>query len=107
MGANKWTPGPWFVSGVRFRMNKTDWQSVNRYNEALKRDEDIALIGYDTRTGEGFADAHLIAAAPELYAALSDALNVIREIAKVIKPLINEPALVSGEAALAKARGQS
>lgn len=66
----KWTPGPWFVSGVRFKMNGGEWHSVNRYDEDRKRDENIACVGYDPRTGAGTADAHLIAAAPEMAEAL-------------------------------------
>lgn len=60
------TPGPWFVSGVRFRMNGGEWHSIDRYDEASKRDQNVACVGYDPRTGEGFADAHLTAAAPDL-----------------------------------------
>ncbi len=69
---SKYTKGPWFVSGVRFRMNGSEWVSVNRYNEAKKQDDNIACIGYDPRTGDGQADAHLIAAAPELLEALDN-----------------------------------
>lgn len=67
-----WTKGPWFVSGVRFRMNGGEWHSINRYDEALKRDENIACVGYDPRTGAGHADARLIAAAPDLAEALAE-----------------------------------
>lgn len=56
------TPGPWFVSGVRYRMNGAEWQNVGRYDEALKRDENIAAVGYDPRTHLGYADAQYIAA---------------------------------------------
>jgi len=38
------TPGPWFVSGVRFRMNGGEWHNVNRYDEARKRDENIRAL---------------------------------------------------------------
>lgn len=64
------SPGPWFVSGVRFRMHGGEWHCINRYDEALKRDENVACVGFDPRTGAGLADARLIAAAPELYEAL-------------------------------------
>jgi hypothetical protein len=67
---SKSTPGPWFVSGVRFRMNGSEWIAVNRYNEALKRDDNVACIGYDPRTGDGQVDARLIAAAPTMLEAL-------------------------------------
>lgn len=60
------TLGPWFVSGVRFRMNGGEWHSINRYDESKKQDENIAYIPFDPRTGDGLADAHLIAATPDL-----------------------------------------
>lgn len=73
-----WTPGPWFVSGVRFRMNGGHWHSVNRYDESKKRDENVACVGYDPRTGIGFADARLIASAPDLFEALRNLADVSR-----------------------------
>lgn len=66
------TPGPWFVSGVRFKMNRSEWHGIMSYNEAKKQDDNVCLVGYDPRTGEGHADARLIVAAvnalPELLA---------------------------------------
>jgi hypothetical protein len=70
------TKGPWFVSGVRFRMNGGNWHSVNRYDEATKSDDNICCVGYDPRTGVGLADARLIAAAPDLLAALKAVVSV-------------------------------
>jgi hypothetical protein len=57
------TPGPWFLSGVRFKMNGSEWHGVMSYNEAKKQDDNVCLVGYDPRTGEGHADARLIVAA--------------------------------------------
>jgi hypothetical protein len=71
----KHTPGPWFVSGVRFKMNGGEWHSINRYDESKKRDENIACVGYDQRTGVGLPDARLIASAPDMFAALTLAAN--------------------------------
>jgi cell division protein ZapA (FtsZ GTPase activity inhibitor) len=66
------TPTPWFVGGVRFKMNGGDWHGVMSYNEAKKQDDNVCCVGYDPRTGEGHADARLICAAvnalPELLA---------------------------------------
>jgi hypothetical protein len=75
-GASVFTPGPWFVSGVRFRMNGGEWHNVSRYDEAKKQDEHIACVGFDPRTGLGLADARLIAAAPDMLAAL----QMVREL---------------------------
>ena len=70
--AREATPGPWFVSGVRFRMNAGEWMSVNRYDGS--KDENLAIVGYDPRNNAGFADAHLIAAcSPSVILALIEA----------------------------------
>lgn len=66
VGIRAHTPGPWFVSGTRFKMNGGEWHSVNRYDETKKRDENIACVGFDPRDGAGLLDARLIAAAPDL-----------------------------------------
>jgi hypothetical protein len=66
MSETKHTPAPWFVSGVRIKMDRQVFHGIARYDEAKKQDETIACVGYDTITGLGMADAHLIAAAPEL-----------------------------------------
>jgi hypothetical protein len=73
------TETPWFVSGVRFRMNGSEWHSINRYDEAKKRDENIACVGYDPRTGLGHADAHFIVRAVNSHDALVKALETIRD----------------------------
>lgn len=69
------TPTPWFVSGVRFRMNGGEWQSINRYDESKKQDENIACVGYDPRTGVGFADAAFIVEAVNSHDALKSELE--------------------------------
>jgi hypothetical protein len=74
------TPTPWFVSGVRFRMNGGEWLSVNRYDEALKRDENVALVGYDPRNGAGAADAAFIVKAVDNHDALIDLLTKLRRL---------------------------
>lgn len=64
-----WTPGPWKVAGP-FNSQAYGW----RINEVRIKDrhgeDDIAVIGYDFTDDDAkaavMADAHLIAAAPEL-----------------------------------------
>lgn len=73
------TPTPWFVSGVRFRMNGGEWQSVNRYNESKKQDDNIACVGYDPRTGAGLADAHFIVKAVNSYDAAQERIRELTE----------------------------
>lgn len=81
------TPGPWFVSGVRFKMNRSEWHGIMSYNEAKKQDDNVCLVGYDPRTGEGHADARLIVAAvnalPELLA-LREENERLREVLAVL-----------------------
>jgi hypothetical protein len=74
------TQGPWFVSGVRHKMNDGEWHGINRYDEAKKCDENIACVGYDPRTGLGWADARLIAAAPDLLAAIKDMIDEFDDV---------------------------
>ena len=79
------TPLPWFVGGVRFKMNGGEWHGIMSYNEAKKQDDSVCLVGYDPRTGEGHADARLICAAvnalPELLARLERYDDALDEIA--------------------------
>jgi hypothetical protein len=77
---NDHTPTPWFVSGVRFRMNGGEWHSINRYDETLKRDENIACVGYDSRTGVGLPDAHFIVKAVNAHDVLVKALEEIEDL---------------------------
>lgn len=72
------TEGPWFVSGVRFRMNGGTWHSINRYDEAKKQDENICCVGYDERTGLGLADAHFIVRACNAHDELVSAAKAAR-----------------------------
>lgn len=71
------TPTPWFLSGVRFRMNGGEWQSINRYDDSKKQDENIACVGYDPRTGVGFADAAFIVKAVNSYDSLIDLVQTL------------------------------
>ena len=64
------TPGPWFVAGVRVKMERQQWLAVSRYDEANKRDENICCAGYDPKTGLGSTDARRIARLPDLEAAV-------------------------------------
>lgn len=110
MSETKFTPGPWFRSGVRFRMDGGEWHSVNRYDEVSKKDKNIACVSYDPRTGDGFADANLIAAAPELYEALENLAQAYRLLCDdAKKPYYESPSSRYQHSMhiLAKARGES
>lgn len=81
---DKATPRPWFVSGVRFRMNNQNWISINRYNEATKKDENVAIVGYNPLNGDGQADAKFIVAAVNSYdPAREEKIRKLVEAAKI------------------------
>jgi len=63
------TPGPWFVAGVRVKMDRQQWLAISRYDEDRKRDENICCAGYDPKDGLGSVDARRIARLPDIEAA--------------------------------------
>jgi hypothetical protein len=101
MTATKFTPGPWYVSGVRLKLGDLSWHGIYAPDEI-----NVALVGFDLRTGEGFKDAQLIAAAPDLYEALERMTNLadwgLDSKSADVREDIRE-----ARAALAKARGET
>jgi hypothetical protein len=95
-------PGPWFVSGVRIKMDRGEWHGVNRYDGAKKQDQNICCVGFDPRTGEGFADARLIAAAPEMF----EALRAIAEGCSFPEDDVQRACRDRAREAIAKAEGK-
>jgi hypothetical protein len=85
----KWSPGPWWVV-----VDENEVMSSNGGNIA---DCWSAFAGIDD--DEATANAHLIAAAPDLYEALAEA-------ADPLSGYLCGPALDRARAALAKARGE-
>ncbi len=73
------TPGPWYVSGVRRRIGAERFVSV--VSEATQKI--VVDVVYSDMTpklhAESYADAKLIAAAPAMYEALEKAKNAIDE----------------------------
>ena len=96
--APKFTPGPWDACE---RGDYADFDGDS--NVILGNDTRIAVV-QNSGTAEDDANAHLIAAAPEMYAALESAQKLIEaaqptlERVKVYKKVT---------ASLAKARGES
>lgn len=76
----RWTPGPWAVSGIRYKMSGSEWQNVFRYREDARKDEAICAVSVDPKTLLGLSDARLIAAAPELYEALARLLTWVKPL---------------------------
>ena len=78
---NKFTPGPWKIEGNRIHDNKLlESYRSNNYPDPAP----ICILKSDDREGhDQAANASLISAAPDLYAALNksylDILNIINE----------------------------
>lgn len=104
MSELKATPGPWFISG-----------SMTKYVEARIGGgwvQEVAACGpTDADGGYGVhqqANAHLIAAAPELYEALEETMSRLKAVMTSGDYAYTaiECALHDAHAALAKARGE-
>lgn len=87
----KGTQGPWFMSGVRFKMDRSEWHRIMSYNESLNQDEDICCVGYDPRTGLGLADAALIVAAVNALPVMCDELDALRAERDRMREALNTP----------------
>jgi len=100
MSEPQWTPGPWRVQWVQLGDNdrRPGWltQADDPYGRIISGFANPATV-------EAAANARLIAAAPELYAALSE---MLRWLAQPPSGPINVAHVKErAEAALAKARG--
>ena len=91
---NAHTPGPWMAQG----------------NRVMAAGEQIGFINANPSccTAEDWANARLIAAAPDLLAALQNARNVLAGIASGDLKTVSAdgPALAQCRAAIAKATGE-
>jgi len=106
MGAPGTTPGPWRIHWIRasvpmepYRVIATNGDRVTRWGTFIKPSQPAAS-----------ANAHLIAAAPDLYEALAEACDEIRELRHYANNhggMIDELDFVAGLATLAKARGEA
>ena len=97
----KWTPGPWAVE-----RNKRTWGWVDVVGPSLgvggpTQATDLTLADEVKR----IAEAHLIAAAPDMAEALEKALNFITNTESEMGETL--PCGDAARAALAKARGQA
>ena len=96
----KFTPGKWEVADAS---NGELWICANR--------SDVIASVYGNSGNVGNANAHLIAAAPEMYEALSDVQDVLRGICQSCDTpdsirIKLEPLIYRGEAIQKKARGE-
>ena len=100
---NKHTPGPWKVTGEEL-VSVGDQELFHR----VIRDEGerwTALVEIEDREGE--ANAHLIAAAPAMYALLKRAAISLQEYCAEINGDMNDSLACEIEATIAQAEGVS
>ena len=101
----KHTPGPWCWDD-KDALPWTDYDKTDHMPYLINANGSIVMSGEDIRINNA-ANAHLIAAAPDLLAALKVMLFAFEELAKVIKPLSSDPVVVASRAAIAKAEGKA
>lgn len=101
----KWTPGPWAAKWSKYEEDNFIVQAGMPSNRVLAQFDGDG----DGPDDQSLADAHLIAAAPDLYAAL-DNLETAATGAGVPhqqeRKLLHE-CITAARAALAKARGET
>ena len=90
----KWTPGPW-------RYDRTNGSPTTGEHMIAGAKPGYLAEVRDCGSGDVRANAHLIAAAPDLYAALDGLLGLLDAGS------LYEPQAYAARAALAKARGQA
>lgn len=107
---SKHTPGPWskaYISGALRHVQRNvdidaflDGESIDEINNGL----------YETPSGRSVADAALIAAAPEMLAALEECSSILRLLDPLDSPGGSEKlsaAIARAVAAIARATGES
>ena len=99
----RWTPGPWARSRYHYPNRDIVRRLGNSDNDAFAGERHICSVS-PREKGEQAANAHLIASAPDLYAALHTLIHDGKayEWHPLFQPLIKD-----ARAALAKARGET
>ena len=99
MSETKFTPGPWTATSYPDSLEASVLAPICG-TEAIG---EIAWIGENNFKTQAEANAHLIAAAPEMYEALEQCLERL----EVIDPARLSNRIANAKAVLAKARGES
>lgn len=100
------TPGPWVVAGTRHSGNLEIGKDTRLHWVGPDGDA-VCGVFYDMNTHRGWADARLIAAAPELLAALGDFVKMGESYGWDSARTGREYLMKDARAAIAKAKGQS
>ena len=98
----KWTPGPWFVTEDR---NTWGWVEVDGPSINVSGPTKATDLTPDDKVIR-IAEAHLIAAAPDLYAALKSLVDAM-DSPKTLRIDLLLARLGFARIALAKARGET
>lgn len=95
------TPGPWAVS------SRTDgnWWHIGAGNQAIAAVHAASKKRNEPYAGMFEANAHLIAAAPDLLEELVITLGALKEVCDVRHAPLPESTIRRAEAAIAKAKG--
>lgn len=102
MSAPQFIPGPW--RAVRIADPQTNQPYCTLYQTwvDVQSESGVTICGLWANQGARMADANLIAAAPDMYAALEALLSLVLA-SGAVPPL---PEIKNASAALAKARGE-
>ena len=99
------TPGPWQISGVRSKFTCGHQRDMVAHDVGPDGDK-VCAVWFEEQTGLGWADAKLIAAAPDLL----EALKALRLQALQSTDMDHEwavEALAMARAAISKATGEA
>jgi len=104
MAEPKWTPGPWQVCNTYHAVHGERVRNIALCGNAhIPQGNGRILVPDD----EAKANAHLIAAAPDLYVACEAALEHLLYLRRMVRgPRVSDKTIELLEAALRKARGE-
>lgn len=112
----KHTPGPWMVGGI-YPKGEEDRRAITaddgtKYHRRRTVARVVTPTGYADTHPEIEANAHLIAATPEMYEALKSLIYTASKLWDMVKPIKDSDAVIAthpiiekAKAALAKAEG--
>ena len=104
MSEVEFTPGPWVVDSD---IGKKGRVGISSSRWAYLAKVVVKMKGLDNISAEGNANAHLVAAAPELYEALSEVLCTFQNFNPQESPNEYVSLMLKVEYTLAKARGET
>ena len=104
MSETKFTPGPWYLEAGYENSNPGDF---DEYWQVHDGQDAIVCSSSFCMAGNKEANAHLIAAAPELYEALVDVMAEISSLGNIDYHFGGTGPFDKARAALAKARGET